>query len=150
MTAQAIERDQIPAYQQAFSEVLAALHTDERHGLSESEARARLARYGRNELTADKPVPAWKKFLKQFQDALVILLLGATAISAGLWFQKLAAKGRSKAIGLHAEGSPVVSLNFADWVRCTMVASSVLWLRELSKAVTRAVITAGVTPERIP
>jgi Ca2+-transporting ATPase len=31
------------------------------------------------------------------------------------------------------------SLNFADWLRCTMVASSVLWLRELSKAVTRAV-----------
>lgn len=31
-----------------------------------------------------------------------------------------------------------VSLNFADWVRCTMVASSVLWLRELSKVVTRA------------
>jgi P-type Ca2+ transporter type 2C len=32
-----------------------------------------------------------------------------------------------------------VSLNFADWVGCTMVASSVLWLRELGKAVTRAV-----------
>ena len=31
-----------------------------------------------------------------------------------------------------------VSLDFADWVRCTMVASSVLWLRELSKVVTRA------------
>jgi P-type Ca2+ transporter type 2C len=31
------------------------------------------------------------------------------------------------------------SLNFADWVRCTMVASSVLWLCELSKAVTRTV-----------
>jgi Ca2+-transporting ATPase len=31
------------------------------------------------------------------------------------------------------------SLNFADWLRRTMVASSVLWLCELSKAVTRAV-----------
>jgi P-type Ca2+ transporter type 2C len=31
------------------------------------------------------------------------------------------------------------SLNLADWLRCTMVTSSVLWLRELSKAVTRAV-----------
>jgi Ca2+-transporting ATPase len=83
MTAQTIERDQIPAYQPEFSEVLAALHTDERHGLNDAEARARLARYGRNELTADKPVSAWKKFLKQFQDALVILLLVATAIFGG-------------------------------------------------------------------
>jgi len=31
-----------------------------------------------------------------------------------------------------------VSLNWVDWLRCTMVASTVLWLRELSKLVTRA------------
>jgi Ca2+-transporting ATPase len=31
-----------------------------------------------------------------------------------------------------------VSLSFADWLRCAVAASSVLWLRELSKAVTRA------------
>ena len=32
-----------------------------------------------------------------------------------------------------------VSLNLGDWLRCVAVASSVLWLRELSKAVTRVV-----------
>jgi hypothetical protein len=32
----------------------------------------RLERYGKNELTAEKPVPAWRKFLAQFQDVLVI------------------------------------------------------------------------------
>jgi Ca2+-transporting ATPase len=53
--------------------------------LSEAEARTRLDRHGRNELTAEKPVPGWRKFLAQFQDALVILLLIATAISAALW-----------------------------------------------------------------
>ena len=31
-----------------------------------------------------------------------------------------------------------VSLSAGDWLRCVVVASSVLWLRELSKAVTRA------------
>ena len=30
-------------------------------------------------------VPRWKKFLAQFADPLVILLLVATAISAALW-----------------------------------------------------------------
>ena len=34
--------------------------------------RPRLEKGGRIELTADKPVPAWKKFLAQFKDVLVI------------------------------------------------------------------------------
>jgi len=46
--------------------------------LSQAEARARLEEYGRNELTTEKPGPAWKKFLAQFQDVLVVLLLIAT------------------------------------------------------------------------
>ena len=50
-----------------------------------AEARARLDRYGRNELAAERPTPGWRKFLAQFQDMLVVLLLVATAISAGLW-----------------------------------------------------------------
>lgn len=37
------------------------------------------------QLIADKPAPAWKKFLAQFH-ALVILLLIATTISTRLWF----------------------------------------------------------------
>jgi P-type Ca2+ transporter type 2C len=31
-------------------------------------------------------VPGWRRFLSQFQDVLVILLLVATAVSVGLWF----------------------------------------------------------------
>ena len=31
-----------------------------------------------------------------------------------------------------------VNLSLGDWLRCVAVASSVLWLRELSKVVTRA------------
>jgi P-type Ca2+ transporter type 2C len=71
-------------YQQSIDEVLTAFETG-RGGLSEEQARARLKRYGRNELRAEKPVAAWRKFLAQFQDVLVILLLIAVAISLGLW-----------------------------------------------------------------
>jgi Ca2+-transporting ATPase len=46
------------AYRQAVDDVVAALDTDARGGLSQGEARARLERYGKNELTAEKPVPA--------------------------------------------------------------------------------------------
>jgi P-type Ca2+ transporter type 2C len=65
--------------------VLAAFGTDAQRGLSEAEARSRLARDGSNELETEAPVPGWRKFLAQFKDVLVILLLIATAISAALW-----------------------------------------------------------------
>ena len=72
-------------YRQDVDDVAAALGTDLRRGLTEAEARRRLERDGANELAAAAPVPAWRRFLAQFQDVLVLLLLAATAISAGLW-----------------------------------------------------------------
>src|SRR3712207_7594567 len=70
---------------QAVEEVVANLGSDPHAALSSEEARARLERYGPNELEAEKPVPAWRRFLAQFRDTLVILLLIATAVSVGLW-----------------------------------------------------------------
>src|SRR4051794_37544862 len=74
-----------PPFQTSAEAVIAELRSDARLGLSEAEARQRLERDGRNELTAEEPVPGWRKFLAQFTDVLVILLLIATAISAALW-----------------------------------------------------------------
>jgi P-type Ca2+ transporter type 2C len=73
------------AYRQRVEDVIAALGGDSQRGLSEDDARSRLERYGANELATGKAVPAWRRFITQFQDVLVILLLVATAISAGLW-----------------------------------------------------------------
>ena len=83
MSAAKLQHKRTEPYQQSIDEVLAALDADPRSGLSQAEVRARLEKFGRNELTAEKPVPAWRKFLAQFQDVLVILLLIATLISAG-------------------------------------------------------------------
>src|SRR3712207_4251107 len=66
-------------------EVVAEFGSNQRRGLSGQEAGARLQHYGPNELGTEKPVPAWRRFLAQFQDVLIILLLVATAISIGLW-----------------------------------------------------------------
>ena len=73
-------------YQRSVDEVIAAQASDAVRGLTGAEARARLERDGANQLAAEPPVPAWRKFLAQFTDVLVILLLIATAISAALWF----------------------------------------------------------------
>src|SRR5688572_27498396 len=72
-------------YQQTVDAVIASLGADTQRGLSQSEAQKRLDQFGRNELTAEEPVPAWKKFLAQFKGVLVVLLIIAAAISAVLW-----------------------------------------------------------------
>ncbi|MGH9939251.1 MAG: cation-translocating P-type ATPase [Blastocatellia bacterium] len=131
MSAATIERDQITAYQQSVDEVLAALDTDARRGLSEGEARARLERYGRNELTAEQFVPAWRKFLAQFRDVLVVLLLIATAISAGLWLYERESALPYEAIAIFA----VVLLNaIMGYIQESRAESAVAALRRMSAA----------------
>ena len=66
--------------------VAASLGVDPNTGLSQAEAERRLAQYGSNELASAPPVPKWKKFLAQFKDPLVYLLLAATGISLIAWF----------------------------------------------------------------
>ena len=66
--------------------VAASLGVDSNTGLSQAEAERRLAQYGPNELASAPPVPKWKKFLAQFKDPLVYLLLAATGISLIAWF----------------------------------------------------------------
>jgi Ca2+-transporting ATPase len=77
--------DAASAYRQSAETVAASFASHPRNGLSAIEAAARLDRDGPNELAAEQPVPGWRRFLAQFQDVLVILLLIATAVSAGLW-----------------------------------------------------------------
>ena len=72
-------------YRLSPADLAAGLATDAARGLDAAEARARLARDGPNELTGHAPTPAWRRFLAQFRDVLVILLLVATAVSAVLW-----------------------------------------------------------------
>jgi len=118
-------------YQQTIDAVLSALGTDGHNGLRESEARARLERYGRNELAVEKPIPAWRKFLAQFQDALVILLLVATAISAGLWLYERDTTLPYEAIAIFA----VVLLNATmGYVQESRAESAVAALKKMAAA----------------
>ncbi len=73
-------------HKQTVDEVIASFGTDMRAGLTHAEARKRLAETGPNALAAESPPPAWKKFLAQFANVLVALLLVAALVSAGLWF----------------------------------------------------------------
>jgi P-type Ca2+ transporter type 2C len=57
------------------SEAAATLRTSLTHGLSSTEALSRLRDFGPNELPHDAPDPLWLRFVGQFKEPLILLLL---------------------------------------------------------------------------
>ncbi|MFN0172702.1 MAG: cation-translocating P-type ATPase [Bryobacteraceae bacterium] len=76
---------QLEPYERSAEDVADGLGTDSAAGLSSREAQARLGRVGPNELETGAAVPAWRRFLAQFRDALVLLLIAAAVISCAVW-----------------------------------------------------------------
>ncbi len=73
------------AWRRDAVEVAAALGADVRRGLSAEEGAARLARFGPNRLEEAQRMPAWRKFVGQFADPLIYLLLAAVVVSLVAW-----------------------------------------------------------------
>ncbi|KRL07395.1 cation transport ATPase [Levilactobacillus zymae DSM 19395] len=71
-----------PLYQQTVADVYQQLQTSEQ-GLSAASAQDRLARNGRNALAQQKKTTLLQRFIGQFKDLMIIVLLVAAAI-AGL------------------------------------------------------------------
>ena len=62
-------------------ETNARLRSSLSNGLSPSEVEARLLQYGYNELPHEGSEPLWLRFLKQFKETLILLLLGSAFVS---------------------------------------------------------------------
>ncbi|MDO5617640.1 cation-translocating P-type ATPase [Kocuria sp.] len=63
------------------SEVLEAFDSAD-SGLTTDQVQKRIQRHGRNELPQAKSEPAWRRFLRQFQDVLIYILLAAALLKA--------------------------------------------------------------------
>ncbi|AMJ59695.1 cation-translocating P-type ATPase [Bosea sp. PAMC 26642] len=131
MTTTLAAAPEIAAYRQSADDVLRRLDAQSQRGLTQSEAAARLARDGANELTAECVTPAWKRFLAQFRDVLVILLLVAALISAALWLVERATALPYEALAILA----IVLLNAVmGFVQQSRAEQAVLALRRMSAA----------------
>jgi len=65
-------------------DLLKELSVSPERGLSTQEAQERLAKYGENKLTEKKKKTNLQRFLDQFKDAMIIILLVAAAVSFGV------------------------------------------------------------------
>jgi len=75
---------QSPWHTKSIEEVVKALGTDLKRGLTAREAQARLEKFGPNELE-ERPRPGfWKMLLDQFNQFLVLILIVAAIVSAFL------------------------------------------------------------------
>lgn len=68
-------------------QVAQEIDTDLVNGLTSNEASLRYAKNGPNSLGEEKKVPLWKRFLQQFADAMVIILIAAAALSGYMAFK---------------------------------------------------------------
>ncbi|KAL0257840.1 High affinity Ca2+/Mn2+ P-type ATPase-like protein [Diplodia seriata] len=86
------------------------LATSLKSGLSPSEASARIHDHGLNELPHEEPEPLWLRFLKQFQETLILLLLGSAGVS-------LIMGNYDDAVSIAAAVTIVVSVGFVQEYR---------------------------------
>jgi Ca2+-transporting ATPase len=70
-----------PAHVRSFAEVAASLDVDLSQGLTSSEAETRRANFGPNQLADSKRRSALLRFVDQFRDVLILILLGAAVLS---------------------------------------------------------------------
>ncbi|MCL2828933.1 MAG: calcium-translocating P-type ATPase, PMCA-type [Oscillospiraceae bacterium] len=68
-------------YRKSVGEAISHLGADGETGLSEKEARARLDQVGPNRLEGKKGKSLIRKFIQQFSDFMVLILLGAAGLS---------------------------------------------------------------------
>ena len=101
MTTGSTDLTTIAPHRKTAGEVLSALRTDAERGLTQAEAERRHAHYGANELDSAAPRPEWRKFLDQFLDVLVLLLIAAAGISAA----KPSRRQSCSALGGSADGA---------------------------------------------
>ncbi|HSC51230.1 MAG TPA: cation-translocating P-type ATPase [Gaiellaceae bacterium] len=132
-------------WRQPADDVATALGTDADGGLDAREAAARLERVGPNRLDEEPPLPAWRKFLGQFADPLIYLLLAATVVSLVAWVLEGEEAAPYDAIVIAAI---VVANAVLGYVQEARAEKAVAALQRMAAAT--ATVVRDARPERVP
>ena len=68
-------------FNKSVEETVKDLETSDKLGLSDEQVSKRKSKYGLNELEEGKKTPIWVKFLEQFKDFMIIVLIIAAIVS---------------------------------------------------------------------
>jgi Ca2+-transporting ATPase len=109
------------------------------HGLAASDASARIHIHGHNELPHEESEPLWLRFVKQFKETLILLLLGSAAVSVIIG-------NLDDAVSITVAVTIVVAVGFVQEYR------SEKSLEALNQLVPHSahIIRAGVEQSRVP
>jgi Ca2+-transporting ATPase len=79
-------------YQKTVEQVMESLATDPAQGLTNAEAASRAGKWGANRLTEKKRESVFLKFLRQFTEFIILVLIGAAVVAGALgeWVDSLA------------------------------------------------------------
>ena len=133
------------AWRRPAADIAADLATDLSGGLGAREAAARLQRLGANRLESAEPVPEWRKFLAQFADPLIYLLLAAVGVALVAWALEREEAAPYDAIVIAAI---VVANAVLGYVQEARAEQAVAALQRMSAATARVV--RGGREERVP
>lgn len=75
-------------YSCSIDELINELNTDKIKGLSEEDAKARLVKLGKNKLDEAKKITKLERFINQFKDVMIIILIIAAIISFAVSYLK--------------------------------------------------------------
>ena len=142
MPRRTVNRSEMEPYRRTVDEILNAFDTSAQTGLRRQQAQERLERYGKNELATEASVPAWRKFLGQFTDILVVLLIVAALISAGLWLYE-----RDSAVPYEAMAILAIVLLNGLMGYLQQAAPSTRW-RRCARCRRRTPTSYGTAPDR--
>src|SRR5262245_6408899 len=115
-TAEAGTTQEVDWYSTSTDEVCRTLEVDPQQGLNEAQVAERRQRYGANALAEERKEPAWRAFLRQYNDLMQLVLLGAAVVSivalqevsTGLLIVGLTVF--NALMGLHQEGKAAESI----------------------------------------
>lgn len=129
-----------PPWARTGVDVLDAMGSNPDVGLDTSDAQRRIEAVGPNVLQTRAPEPGWRRFLRQFTDPLVILLIVAAAIALVAWIAE-----RQEALPFDAIVIALIVIANAvlGFVQQARAAQAVAALRQMA-APTARVIRDGI------